>query len=166
MACVTRYITSGRAELVRTGLAVPTTELGVAGVAVPVPCQARAAEPPEVVDASTELAAVVVIRLTALVEILNSGDGVERPGHIEITIPYIVGSSLNNLNQLSLDVPFHKLRLGVGILLHFYGRVHSHCSIHLVELVHFTPNENWRERCQRHSRVDLKYEEGNLIYVE
>ena len=130
------------------------------------------------VDTLAELAAIVVLGLTAFVEVLDSRDWVERTGDVEVPVPNVVRTCLDNfdqlpfvfclicflllfvsylynLDELPLDIPLDDLRLGVRVLLHLDGGVHRHRPVHLVELVHFAVDEDGREGGQGHRRVDL-----------
>ena len=117
--------------------------------------QASAGEAAKVVDALAELPAVVELRLAALVEVLDPGDGVEGAGDVQVAVADVVRPCLDHLDQLPLDVPLDHLGLGVRVLLHLDGRVHCHCSVHLVEFVHFAVDKYWGKRSQRHRRVNL-----------
>ena len=141
------------------------------------PGQALTGEASKVVNTLAELATIVVLGLTALVEVLDSRDRVERTGDVEVPVPNVVRTCLDNfdqlpfgfllgllfvvcfylynLDELSLDVPLDDLRLGVRVLLHLDGGVHRHRPVHLVELVHFAVDEDGREGGQGHRRVDL-----------
>ena len=59
--------------------------------------QASAGEAAKVVDALAELPAVVVLRLAALVEVLDPGDGVEGAGHVQVPVADVVRPSLDHL---------------------------------------------------------------------
>ena len=138
-------ITSGTAVLVRTGHTVPAREQPVTSLPVSVARKAGTAEAAKVVDTDAVVTAVIVLRLTALVEVLDSRDWIQRSGHVEVAAANVVGSCLDHLNQFLLDIPLDQFRLCVGILLHFNGCIDCDCSVHLVELVHFIANINPRK---------------------
>lgn len=117
------------AELGRAGLAVTAGHLGVGGELVPVAPEALAREAAEQIDADTEVPAVVVLWLRALVEVLHPGDGVKGTGDIEVTTSNVVRPGLDNFNELVLDVTLDNLRSCIGVLFHLESRVNGHCSI-------------------------------------
>ena len=65
------------------------------------PGQALTGEASKVVDTLAELSAIVVLGLTALVEVLDSRDRVERAGDVEVPVPNVVRTCLDNSGQLS-----------------------------------------------------------------
>ena len=64
------------------------------------PGQALTGEASKVVNTLAELATIVVLGLTALVEILDSRDRVERAGDVEVPVPNVVRTCLDNFDQL------------------------------------------------------------------
>ena len=64
------------------------------------PGQALTGEASKVVDTLAELATIVVLGLTALVEVLDSRDRVERAGDVEVPVPNVVRTCLDNFGQL------------------------------------------------------------------
>ena len=64
------------------------------------PGQALTGEASKVVDTLAELATIVVLGLTALVEVLDSRDRVERAGDVEVPVPNVVRTCLDNFDQL------------------------------------------------------------------
>ena len=58
------------------------------------PGQALTGEASKVVNTLAELPTIVVLRLTALVEILDSRDRVERAGDVEVPVPNVVRTCL------------------------------------------------------------------------
>ena len=64
------------------------------------PRQALTGEASKVVDTLAELSTIVVLGLTALVEVLDSWDRVERAGDVEVPVPNVVRSCLDNIDQL------------------------------------------------------------------
>ena len=65
------------------------------------PRQALTGEPPEVVDTLAELATIVVLGLAAFVEVLDSRDWVERTCDVQVPVPNVVRTCLDNSGQLS-----------------------------------------------------------------
>ena len=128
----------------------------MSSLTIAVSWQATAGEPSKVVAATAELPAVVVLRLAALVEVLDPRDRVEGAGHVQVAVADVVRPRLDHLDQLPLDVPLDHLGLGVRVLLHLDRGVHSHCSVHLVELVHFAVNKYSGKRSQCHRGVNLE----------
>ena len=138
-------ITSGTAVLIRTRDTVPAREQPVTSLPVPVARKAGTAEASKVVDTDAVVTTVIVLWLTALIEVLDSWDWIQRSGHVEVAAANVVRSCLDHLNQFLLDIPLDQFRLCVGILLHFYGGIDCNCSVHLVELIHFVANINPRK---------------------
>ena len=66
------------------------------------PGQALTGEAPKVVNTLAELPAIVVLGLTALVEVLDSRDRVERTSDVEVPVPNVVRTCLDNFNQFLL----------------------------------------------------------------
>ena len=64
------------------------------------PGQALTGEASKVVDTLAELPTIVVLGLTALVEVLDSRDRVERAGDVEVPVPNVVRTCLDNFDQL------------------------------------------------------------------
>ena len=64
------------------------------------PRQALTGEASKVVNTLAELATIVVLGLTALVEVLDSRDRVERTGDVEVPVPNVVRTCLDNFDQL------------------------------------------------------------------
>ena len=128
---IRQIITSSRAELIRTGLTIPSGEQGMSSLSVSVttkelggkhvnqpkskkhvnrpslkinskslPGQALTGESSKVVNTLAELSTIIVLRLTALVEVLDSRDRVERTGDVQVPVPNVVRTCLDNLSQL------------------------------------------------------------------
>ena len=64
------------------------------------PGQALTGEASKVVDTLAILPTIVVLGLAALVEVLDSRDRVERAGDVEVPVPNVVRTCLDNIDQL------------------------------------------------------------------